>query len=78
MAEALLSVIARHRKPEEYGITQRIGHSLSKELVDLYQRVIADPTNSGVSLSTAFGDSDTKLIREKRLSLSFAAAGHFG
>ena len=29
---------------------QEVGHSFSKGVVDLYQGVIADPTNSGVSL----------------------------
>ena len=40
---------------------RKVGHSLSKGLVDLYQRVIADPTNSGVRLLANSGDSDTKL-----------------
>ena len=30
---------------------RKVGHSFSKGLVDLYQRVIAGPTNSGVSFS---------------------------
>jgi hypothetical protein len=30
---------------------RKVGHSFSKGLVALYQRVVADPTNSGVSLS---------------------------
>ena len=39
----------------------KVGRSLSKGLGDLYQRVIADPTNSGVSFSANSADSDTKL-----------------
>jgi hypothetical protein len=34
--------------------TAQIEHSFSKGLVDLYQRVIADPTNSGVSFFCGF------------------------
>jgi hypothetical protein len=33
---------------------RKVGHSFSKGLVALYQRVIADPTNSGVNLSGEF------------------------
>jgi hypothetical protein len=35
------------------------GNSVAKGLVDLYQRVIADPTNSGLSSPAHSGDSDT-------------------
>ena len=39
---------------------EKVEHSFSKGGVDLYQRVIADPANSGVSVSTNPGYTNSK------------------
>ena len=50
---------------------EKVGHSFSKGRVNLYQRVIADPTNSAESFSVTSGDSRTNDL------LSLAAAASF-
>jgi hypothetical protein len=40
---------------------RKAGHSFSKRLADLYQCVIADPANNGVSFRTTSDASESKL-----------------